>query len=683
MHAPIADAGLPRISPTHVLPDAAFAVFVTDAAGRITAWSPSAAGATGFIAAEVVGRHLAILYPAAARDEGHPHEALGRAARAGRAEAQVWLEQKDGARIRAAVTLTALRDQGGLLAGFVCQVRDLSEQLAAEARRLENASQLAAVAAIRQDAATYGTELTAFLPRLALRAREFTGADACILELREGSGAAAHAHDGDAHFDLPLNTVLVPQGGATAGARLRCLRYDDRHESPEVVGDVCDRAGIGALLAIPILHERKTIGWLSVVTRSGRGLDEQHAGTLELMATLIGGPIAHAQASEVRRTLASERARAQTAQRESEVRVRAALDASLDALFILRAVRTEGTITDFTLLDVNLRAVELCGIQIHELRGQLLSRVASAARRLTSIAALADVVDSRTPLEQERETIEADGAARWIQEQIVPLEDGVTVTVRDVTARVQAEAQVRRAREIAETANRAKTDFVAKMSHELRTPLNSVIGFANILKRNKRNALDEADLAYVGRISHAGTHLLALINDVLDIAKVEAGHTTLELSLVNVVGLAQSVVTQLEATAHTAGLTLSMSATHDALTLDADPGKLRQVLYNIIGNAIKFTPAGDVRVHVVGESRPDGLAPVPRRIEVTDTGIGIPADRLTAVFDAFEQAESSTSRRYGGTGLGLSISRALCEAMGFSLSASSELGVGTTFVVEV
>ena len=220
------------------------------------------------------------------------------------------------------------------------------------------------------------------------------------------------------------------------------------------------------------------------------------------------------------------------------------------------------------------------------------------------------------------------------------------------------------------------------MSHELRTPLNSVIGFSNILLRNKRLALDDTEIAYLTRVNAAGTHLLALINDVLDIARIEAGRMTLETAPVDVVALARAVLTQLDAQSQATGIALSLEISDDAVVVDADAGKLHQVLLNVIGNAIKFTPSGSVTVRIVVDASENG-APARRRIEISDTGIGIPADRLTAVFEAFEQAESSTSRRYGGTGLGLSISRALCEAMGFRLEAESEFGAGATFRIEL
>ena len=658
--------------------DPTFAIFLIDPAGRIAGWSPDAARLTGYTAAEVVGKEFALLHLPRGDARGHPASDLASAASRGRADTQTWLVQKSGDRIWAETTITAIRDERGAVAAFTCHARDLSRARLDETRRRARAEQLAALAATRQDVATYGVDLAALLARIAVRAREITGADAAVIELRDGVGELARAHDGPPGLDLAIGSVLIPHGGATTGAHLQCLRYDESHESPEILGDVCDRAGVGSLLAIPLLSDRSTIGWLITIARSSHVFDDQHCTTLAMMSTLVGGPVAHAQAAQSRRALLAERSRAQESQRESEARFRAAMDASLDALFILGAVRGAGrTIIDFTLLDANRRAEELCALANDDYAGRRLQSLAAATEQLAPLTVLAAVVETREPIEQERESMDAEGRTRWLQEQIVPLGDGVTVTVRDVTARVEADAEVRRAREAAEAANLAKTEFVAKMSHELRTPLNSVIGFSKILLRNKRKALDDNEIAYLGRIEAAGTHLLALVNDVLDIAKVEAGHMSLELSPVDVVALARSVMAQLDTNAQAAGLAMTLVTTHDVLVVEADSAKLQQVLLNLVGNAIKFTPAGNVTVRV----RANG--PDDRRIEISDTGIGVAADRHEAVFAAFEQAESSTSRRYGGSGLGLSISRALCEAMGFTLRMQSAPGAGATFIVEL
>ena len=658
------------------------AVYVTDPAGVITAWSPGAARITGYTAAEVVGHELSLLETPEQRRLGHPHDDLAAAARSGRSAFERWILRKDGHRVWGETVFTALRDGHGMVFGYTCHLGVRRTQHHDEDDRRARTTQLSA-RAVREDVAEHGLQLGALLPRIARRALELTTADAAIIELREGIGDRARAYDGPPALDVELGAVLAPHGKPTDGAAPQCVRYGEVEESPEILGDVCDRLGIGALLAVPIAHDGVPIGWLAVAARSPRAFDQHHAATLELVSSLLGAPIAQAQASEMRRSLVAERARAQLAQRESEARFHAAMDASLDALFILEAVRgADRTIIDFVLLDANRRGEELCDFVHDECMGRRLTALTPCARLLAPIVALAQVVESRAPVEQERESQDETGAVRWIQEQIVPLGDGVTVTVRDVTARVMADVEVRRAQAAAVAANRAKTEFVARMSHELRTPLNSVIGFSNILLRNKGGTLSETDIAYLGRINLAGTHLLALINDVLDIAKVEAGRMTLEMSPVNVVGIASAVLAQLDAAAQGAAIELVLEAPPGGLVVSADAGKLQQVLLNVVGNAIKFTPSGSVTVRVVTDEVPsDGVAR--SRIEVIDTGIGVPADRMTAIFDAFEQAESSTSRRYGGTGLGLSISRALCEAMGFRLEVESELGTGTTFRIEL
>jgi signal transduction histidine kinase len=260
------------------------------------------------------------------------------------------------------------------------------------------------------------------------------------------------------------------------------------------------------------------------------------------------------------------------------------------------------------------------------------------------------------------------------------------VTVRDVTSRKETEAEASRARLAAEAANRAKTDFVARMSHELRTPLNSVIGFANILLKNRRGALDGAEVEYVQRIQGAGTHLLGLINDVLDIAKVEAGRMTLELTMVDVAALVQGILVQFDAQAAASGVDLRLEAPAQGAMLITDVGKLQQVLINLVGNALKFTRHGAVTVCIRDDSDEpllhDGTCSA-TSIEVHDTGIGIPPDRLEAIFEAFEQADSSTSRHYGGTGLGLSISRSLCDALGYGLDVASQVAGGSCFTISL
>ena len=250
------------------------------------------------------------------------------------------------------------------------------------------------------------------------------------------------------------------------------------------------------------------------------------------------------------------------------------------------------------------------------------------------------------------------------------LRDEMELTVAQRTAELRAALQS------AEQANRAKSEFLAQMSHELRTPLNSVIGFADILSKNQARNLQPRDLLYIERISANGRHLLTLINNVLDLAKVEAGHVELDISTFSLATLIEDVVNQMGGARASSKVPLLADIPLNLAQVSTDAAKLRQMLLNLVGNANKFTDAGSITIRVVADE-----TRVPRRIDVIDTGIGIPAERIEAIFRPFEQADGSTARKYGGTGLGLAITLTMCELLGATLTVDSVLGQGSTFSI--
>jgi PAS domain S-box-containing protein len=247
----------------------------------------------------------------------------------------------------------------------------------------------------------------------------------------------------------------------------------------------------------------------------------------------------------------------------------------------------------------------------------------------------------------------------------------------DIAERKAVEDALRAAKNAAESANRTKSDFMTRMNHELRTPLTAIIGFSRVLLQGKEGELPAGAQRYAERIRANGMHLLSLINQILDVAKVEAGRMELELETVAVDVLVHETLAMLESTAEAKGIALRRELPLRLEPLRTDAGKLRQVLINLVGNAIKFTAVGEVCVRV--EADPATGRPI--SIAVSDTGIGIPPERQRKVFEPFEQGDSSTQREFGGTGLGLSIVRTFADLIGARVTVESEVGRGTTFVL--
>jgi len=222
------------------------------------------------------------------------------------------------------------------------------------------------------------------------------------------------------------------------------------------------------------------------------------------------------------------------------------------------------------------------------------------------------------------------------------------------------------------------SQFLAYASHELRTPLNSIVGFADLLSKSAESHIGEQDLFYVHRILDNATHLLGVVSEMLDSSVLATGKLKIAVSETHIGDLVEETIAELQGHVQASTLNLQVEIPGDARPIGADRQKLKQVLINLLSNALKFTEHGSITVRVnVDEDR------CPVRIDVSDTGVGIPEDRLETIFEAFERGGQEASEDVDGVGLGLTISRSLCDLMGYRIQAESELGKGSTFTIEL
>lgn len=381
------------------------------------------------------------------------------------------------------------------------------------------------------------------------------------------------------------------------------------------------------------------------------------------------------------------RKRAEAAVQEQEARLRAIMDHAVDGIITIDA---RGTIETFNPAAERLfgySATEVTGLNVKVLMPDPYRREHDgylACYHETGQAKVIGVGREAVGLRKDGSTFPLDLA---VSEIYLGDRRFFTGIIRDITERKAAESQMEqvaremeiRNRELANAheqalaATRAKSEFLATMSHEIRTPMNAIVGMVDLLQAT---ALSAEQQEYVGRFSRATTSLLDLINDVLDLSKIEAGHLELESVPFDLHDLIGKTAELMAVRAHAKQLELVAFVHPDIpASVISDPTRLRQVFVNLVGNAIKFTEHGEVVIRLIPDKTQRGNI----RCSVTDTGIGIPEDKLQTIFDSFTQVDSSTTRRYGGTGLGLSISKRIVELMGGCILIESRPSEGTTF----
>ncbi len=435
-----------------------------------------------------------------------------------------------------------------------------------------------------------------------------------------------------------------------------------------------------------------TPGFEALVFKAARGIEDNYELTyvckdgsrlpamvsvtaLRDAANSIIGYLLIGTDNTARRLVEAERQKLDQRLRDQQFYTRSLIESNIDALI---TTDPSGIITD-----VNKQMEALTGCTRDELIGAPFKDYFTDPVRAE--AGIKRVLSEKKVTDYELTAYARDGKKTVVSYNATTFYDrnrklqGVFAAARDVTERNRVEEELRLAKAAAESSSRTKSDFLASMSHEIRTPMNAIMGIADLLSHTPLNPEQDK---YVRIFRRAGDNLLNLINDILDLSKVEASQLEIERTEFSLSDVLEKVNEMVAVKAREKGLNLVFEIATDAPSdLLGDPSRLQQILLNLLGNAIKFTEAGEVTLRVTRD--PTASVPTALRFTVTDTGIGIAAQKLDRIFERFTQADSSTTRRFGGSGLGLTISKRLVELMGGRIEAESTIDVGSTFTIVV
>jgi PAS domain S-box-containing protein len=436
-----------------------------------------------------------------------------------------------------------------------------------------------------------------------------------------------------------------------------------------------------SLIIIPLVCSKTPVGFLGFDAASpATNRSPEISGLLKMVGEMLANAL--------------ERKRVDLALQHAETKYRSIFENAVEGIC---QTTPDGRYLSANPALARIYGYESCSQMLAELTDINCQLYVNPNRRTEFVAAMRDKSEvSRF----ESQVYRRDRSIIWISENSRSITDSsgsilyYEGTVEDITERKQAESAMHRALEAAESANRAKSTFLANMSHELRTPLNAIIGYSEMLKEEAQES-EEIELAGdLEKIRSAGKHLLSLIDDILDISKIEAGRMELYLETFDIPSLIDSAAATALPLVEKNGNTIEIRCPESLQTMHGDMTKVRQVLLNLLSNAAKFTKNGKISIGV--ETITDEQLRMKNQQEasqilisnseflsfrIADTGIGMTPEQLQRVFQPFTQADASTTRQYGGTGLGLAISQRFCQMMGGSIEAASNLGTGSTFTV--
>jgi PAS domain S-box-containing protein len=600
-----------------------YAIFVLDPEGRVQSWNLGAQRLKDYTADEIIGRHFSIFYPREDIEAGKPENELITAEREGRIEDEGWRIKKDGSRFWANVVITAMRDSDGELIGFAKITRDLTARRATE----EQARHLAAESAAHAATEEKNKELVILNRRLEEQAAE--------LEAQNEESHALVEELEQTNDELQATVVEAEEARevATEAEDKERLARERAEQIQELTSELSAAANAFAVADAVIAHSEGVFLRASgtVLARRNDELDE-----LELVGA---SDLAPETFDRFRHIPLTEHMPLTDVVRSGE------------PLFLESRSDWEKLYPDL------LPALDEVGQQ-----AQIVIPLRVAGRCVGSLGIA--FREPRRFSESEREF-----ALTVAGQCAVALE----------RARLFEAEQI--ARSAAESANTAKAEFLATMSHELRTPLNAIAGHVDLLTLEIHGPVTEKQRDALNRIKRAQVHLLGVISDLLNFARLERGNLEYNLERVSLQDVVSDLGPMIEPQFAAKSLSYELRLPKETVEVVADREKLVQILLNLLSNSVKFTPP-DGRVIIDIGTRADGTDPEGMIfLRVTDTGIGIATDKLETIFDPFVQLSRGHAARREGTGLGLAISRGLARAMGGDLRARSTAGVSTTFTL--